>query len=258
MYGYCLKNPMIPTGGVGNAELFLVYEFPVYGALLNMLIHDEKRQELTSKRRIKIMYEVARALFFLHKGSITDGTTKFSFCHGDIKAATIYLTSDYTVKLMDCGISKFVEDPTSSYLEKNTLKISFLLMDDLKVIGTPGYCCPSYASGKILRYEPSCDLYSFGILMFELLTGWPQFGQSNIRSCNQNLIRKYYDKNVLLSSLDELAGDGWNYVVEDLCDCALSCVKLDHRDRPTTEEVFERLSDAYTRFVLSPTTSPTK
>lgn len=253
MYGYWIQ----PQVTMGTTDLFLLYEYPLNGNLLNMLIHDDKRELLSAKRRIKIMYEVARALSFLHKGSITDGTTKFSFCHRDIKAGSIYLTSDYTAKLMDCGISKFVEDPTSKF-DTTSLKMSFQLMDDLKVIGTPGYCCPSYASGKILCYEPSCDLYSFGIVLFELITGWPQFGQSNIRSSSQNLIRKYHDKSVLLNSVDELAGDGWNHVVDDLCECALSCVKLDHRERPSTEEVFEKLSEVYTRMVLSPATSPTK
>jgi serine/threonine protein kinase len=251
MYGYWIH----PQGGA--TDLYLLYEYPVNDNVLNSLIRDEKRRALTAKRRIKILYEVARALSFLHKGNITDGTTKYTFVHRDIKAGSIYLAADYTAKLMDCGVSKFVEDPTSKF-DTTSVKMSFPLMEDLKVIGTPGYCCPSYASGKMLCYDASCDLYSFGIVMIELITGWPQFGQSNIRSCNQNLIRKYYDKSVLLSALDELAGDGWNHVADDLCECALSCVKLDHRERPSTEEVFERLSDVYTRFVLSPTTSPTK
>ena len=229
----------------------MLFECPSNGNLLDMLISDEKRILLSAKRRIKIIYEVARALSFLHKGNISDGTNKYSFFHRDVKAGNIYLTSDYTAKLMDCGLSKIVEDPTST-------KISFPTMDELKVIGTPGYVCPSYAGGKMLCYEASCDLYSFGIVMFELLTGWPQFGQSHIRSCSQNLIRKYHDSSVLLNGLDELAGDGWNHVIGDLCECAMSCVKLDYRERPSTEDIFERLSDVYTRLVLSPNTSPTK
>jgi serine/threonine protein kinase len=251
MYGYWFDQC-----ASGPTDVFFLYEYPLNGHLLDILIHDEKRQNLTAKRRVKILYEVSRALLFLHKG-LMDGTTKYTFCHRDVKSSSIYLTADYTAKLMDCGLSVIAGDASSS-VEASGMKLSFATMDDFNVIGTPGYVCPSYASGKMQCYDSSCDLYSFGIVIMEVLTGWPQFGQSNLRSCSQNLIRKYHEKTLLLNGLDEMAGDEWNHVASDLCDCAFSCVQIDHRERPSTEEIFELLSDVYTRLVLSPNTSPTK
>jgi len=96
--------------------------------------------------------------------------------------------------------------------------------------------------------------------MFTFVLGWLQFGQSNRRSCDQNLVRKYHDKEGLLGDYDRSAGDLWNIILDDLCALALSCVQLEITERPKTEEVLDKLSDVYTRLVLThtPANSPSK
>jgi serine/threonine protein kinase len=202
------------------------------------------------------LYEVARTLLFLHKGSVTDGVEKYPFVHRDIKSANIYLAADYTAKLMDCGLSKFIKDPSDT--ASGISGVTFAPMDESNIVGTSGYVCPSYASRQILTFEPACDIYSFGIVMLELITGWLQFGQSNWRSCDQNLVRKYHDKALLLEDVDRAAGDSWKHVLDDLCALALSCVKLDIMERPKTEDVLDKISEIYTRLVLTvtPVSSP--
>ena len=244
MYGYWFNE-------FTRKDAFFVFEYSPIGSLHQALCQDERRKELTGKRRIKILYEIARALMFLHKGSVSDGVEKFTFVHRDIKAGNIYLAADYTAKLMDCGLSKFVQDPVSFVDASSVPLVTFAPMDETNIVGTFGYVCPAYASRQILTFEPACDIYSFGIVMFELITGWLQFGQSNWRSCDQNLVRKYHDKDLLHGDFDRAAGDGWKLVLDDLCLLALSCVKLDIMERPKTEEVLDKLSDIYTRLVLT-------
>jgi serine/threonine protein kinase len=254
MYGYWIDE-------FTRREAFFVFESLSNGSLHQSLCQDEKRMELSGKRRVKILYEIARALLFLHKGGITDGTDKYPFVHRDIRSANIYLAADYTAKLMDCGLSKFVQDPVLSEGTATPAPwVTFAPLDETNIIGTSGYICPAYASRQILTFEPACDIYSLGIVMFELITGWLQFGQSNWRSCDQNLARKYHDKDLLMGDFDRSAGESWKIILDDLCLLALSCVKMDIMERPKTEEVLEKLSDIYTRLVLTnfPVGSPSK
>lgn len=166
-YGYWINE-------FTRRDAFFVFEFLPNGSLFHFLCHDEKRRELNGKKRVKILYEIARALLFLHKGSITDGNgDKHSFVHRDIKAANIYLAADYTAKLMDCGLSKFVQDPEDEESSSSDTCVKFAPMEEAGtgIIGTLGYICPAYASRQILIFEPACDVYSFGVVIFELITG---------------------------------------------------------------------------------------
>jgi len=227
------------------SDVYLVKEFISNEPVLDMLKTEDKRKAFPANRRIKVMYEVARALSFLHKGVVIDETNTITYVHRDIHLANVFFAEDRTVKLMECGLSKFVNDPS---MDNTPTKISMTTTNANKRFGTPGYTCPSYVDGKI-PYMPACDIYSFGIIMLELLTGCIQ---------NGNLIGLYHEKSLVFDEFDRDAGVGWNHVLPDVSALALDCVKTEYSERPTTEEVFERLSDVYTRLVLTPATSPTK
>ena len=97
---------------------------------------------------------VADALDYAHQQGVV---------HRDIKPANIMLTKDRVVKVMDFGIAKMA---SSSKTQTNI------------VLGTPTYMSPEQISGK--KVDGRSDIFSLGVVLFELLTGQLPFTADNL------------------------------------------------------------------------------
>ena len=97
---------------------------------------------------------VADALDYAHQQGVV---------HRDIKPANIMLTKDRVVKVMDFGIAKMA---SSSKTQTNM------------VLGTPTYMSPEQIAGK--KVDGRSDIFSLGVVLFELLTGQPPFTADNL------------------------------------------------------------------------------
>lgn len=95
---------------------------------------------------VPVFRQVCRALSAAHKLGIV---------HRDLKPGNIFLGSDQVVKVLDFGMSKFAEAEA--------------LTQDGYTLGTPEYMSPEQCIGAPV--EPRTDLYAFGVLMYEALTG---------------------------------------------------------------------------------------
>jgi serine/threonine-protein kinase len=105
-------------------------------------------------RVIPTLATVAEALDYAHQHGVV---------HRDIKPANIMLTKDETVKVMDFGIAKMA---SSSRTQTDM------------VLGTPTYMSPEQIAGKLV--DGRTDIFSLGVVMFELLTGRPPFMADNV------------------------------------------------------------------------------
>ena len=83
---------------------------------------------------------------------------RFGMVHRDLKPENIMLTRDGSAKLLDFGIAK------------STVRVDSLLTMANTVFGTPGYMAPEQAADSS-AVNPSADVYSLGIILYELLTG---------------------------------------------------------------------------------------
>ncbi|MCP9455639.1 MAG: serine/threonine protein kinase [Nitrospira sp.] len=99
-------------------------------------------------RLLSVLATVADALDYAHQQGVI---------HRDIKPANIMLTNDNVVKVMDFGIATM----TSSLKTSTT------------VMGTPTYMSPEQIAGK--KVDRRSDIFSLGVVLFELLTGRPPF-----------------------------------------------------------------------------------
>jgi serine/threonine-protein kinase len=121
---------------------FMVMEF-LKGEDLRHAIKDGSVGDTRNKLRIAL--DIARSLEHIHTQNII---------HRDIKPDNVHITDAGAVKLMDFGISK-LKDST-----RTTTGV---------VMGTPYYMAPEQVLGK--NIGPQVDVYAFGVLLFELMTG---------------------------------------------------------------------------------------
>lgn len=107
-----------------------------------------ERAPLSVAEGVRIGSEVLSALEKLHALGVI---------HRDLKPSNVLLTPDGGVKLVDFGLARHWESDESRATQTDAL------------VGTIEYLSPEQALGKLL--DPRTDLYSFGILLFEMLTG---------------------------------------------------------------------------------------
>jgi serine/threonine protein kinase len=189
------------------------------------------------QRRVQIAIDVLTAIQFLHQGS---SDKKVASClHRDIKSANIVIMSDFTAKLIDCGLAKFVDVATGAKsATKSTKKSTFA-----GVKGTSGYICPQYV--KTNKYSKACDFYSVGVVLLELWTGRLQnyedesgdefnFGEEYLHEGREVA----GDVDAAMDLDDPLPGFSNRFT-----QLALECISERGNDRPSGEKVFERLSD---------------
>jgi serine/threonine protein kinase with PASTA sensor(S) len=142
-----LQHPNIVSiydvGRTGNIN-FIVMEL-VDGRPLSDLIKEKGR--LDYKTTIDIAKQMASALSIAHKHQII---------HRDVKPHNIMITSDGVAKLTDFGIARAVSKAT-------------MVADTSKIIGSVHYFSPEQARGAYV--DERSDIYSLGIVMFEMLTG---------------------------------------------------------------------------------------
>ena len=156
----------VSTDSNGNQRKtpFIVMEY-VRGKLLRDLMHERK---LTLAESIGYAKQVLTALEYSHKAGII---------HRDIKASNIMVTEEGQVKVMDFGIARAISD--SSATQAHTSGI----------VGTAQYFSPEQARGEAV--DARTDLYSTGVLLYEMLAGRPPFkGDTAVSVAYQHVSEK--------------------------------------------------------------------
>ncbi|XP_019440913.1 PREDICTED: serine/threonine-protein kinase BRI1-like 1 [Lupinus angustifolius] len=142
LLGYCK---------IGDERL-LVYEYMRWGSLETVL-HDRAKgggSKLDWAARKKIAIGSARGLAFLHHSCIPH------IIHRDMKSSNILLDENFEARVSDFGMARLV-DALDTHLSVSTLA------------GTPGYVPPEYYQS--FRCTTKGDVYSYGVILLELLSG---------------------------------------------------------------------------------------
>jgi eukaryotic-like serine/threonine-protein kinase len=145
----------------GN-QPYIVMEY-VEGRTLRDVLKIEGR--LMPRRAMEIVADVCAALDFSHRNGII---------HRDIKPGNVMITRTGAVKVMDFGIARAVADNAATVTQTAA------------VIGTAQYLSPEQARGETV--DARSDVYSTGVLLFELITGHPPFtGDSPVAVAYQHV-----------------------------------------------------------------------
>ena len=131
------------------------------GENLRKEIDDEG--QLSPVRAVEIAISVLKALDFAHSNGVV---------HRDVKPDNIQILSDGTIKLTDFGIARLTFEPN-------------LTMDG-QVFGTPSYMSPEQIHGK--EIDARSDLFSVGIVLYEMLAGEKPFTGDNVMAISHSIM----------------------------------------------------------------------
>lgn len=226
---------------VKDRQQMLVYELLTSGDLSSILhppsenaksilpIHADACTKILKKwkSRISVAIDVAQALAFL----MNQNPPVF---HRDIKAANVLIDQYGRAKLADFGLSA-----RGGYTERRLGNTPSLKVDRSE--GTPGYACPEYM--RTLHVTEYTEIFSFGMLLLELLTG--QFpakyvsgrrGSKSLELLLNNIDIR--DPRTVIAQLDPRCDwDTTTNVPSDVAKLAIMCVDPNPAVRPDTRSV---------------------
>ncbi|MCB8981721.1 MAG: serine/threonine protein kinase [Ardenticatenaceae bacterium] len=144
-----LAHPNIVTvHDIGQDEYkhFIVMEF-VEGKTLKEIIRSYKGEPMPIGRALDLIIQVCNGIGYAHRANLV---------HCDVKPQNIIVTVDDQVKVADFGIARAISTATQ-------------VQPVSQVWGTPQYFSPEQAAGD--TPTPASDVYSIGVILFEMLTG---------------------------------------------------------------------------------------
>ncbi|KAK0588894.1 hypothetical protein LWI29_006738 [Acer saccharum] len=206
----------------GDSKL-LVYEYMPNGSLGDFL-HSSKASLLDWPTRYKIALDAAEGLSYLHHDCVPP------IVHRDVKSNNILLDAEFCARVADFGVAKVVNGVNKA-------------QEPMSVIaGSCGYIAPEYA--YTLRVNEKSDIYSFGVVLLELITGRlpidPEFGEKDlVKWVCSNLDEKGFDS-VIDSKLDSTT------YKEEICrvlEISLLCTSALPINRPSMRKVVKLLQE---------------
>nr|CAD1844706.1 unnamed protein product [Ananas comosus var. bracteatus] len=232
LIGYCAEGD----------ERLLVYEYMPKGSLEDQLFDlTPGKEPLDWNTRMKIAVGAAKGLTYLHD------VANPPVIYRDMKAANILLDDEFNPKLSDFGLAKVA--PVGDRTHVST-----------RVMGTYGYCAPDYVlSGKLTLKS---DIYSFGVLLLELITGRRIYDASKV-GAEQNLLtwsRPFLNDRRRFSQLADptLQGRYPPRAFHQLVVITSMCLQEQPHVRPIIGDVVVALNHVQSQpYILEPTSNTT-
>ncbi|CAM6127789.1 unnamed protein product [Calypogeia fissa] len=210
----------------------LVFEYMPNGNLFDRLHNLQDSEPLSWQTRMVIAYQVACALEYLHEEASP------SIVHRDVQASNVLLQRDDSAKLAAFDVSR---TGRSSIISSHS---SVDLTNDApmkKVSMSYGYLDPAYnRSGRVSKKS---DVYSYGALLLEIITGLPaaefdlkSFGTADFSKMKEEMVNIVDPK--LMGKFNENE-------LNEVIDIAVKCLKAEAKSRPSMSDVVVMLKEVF-------------
>jgi serine/threonine-protein kinase len=167
--------------GEDQGRPFMVMEFLEGESLRDAILHQSLGKV---ERRLGIALQVGRAIDYIHTRKIV---------HRDIKPENVHVDLTGKAKLMDFGIAKNGHQPSEAANSEGTPVQAGM------TLGTPYYMAPEQVLGRPLT--PHADIYAFGVMLYEILTG--------VKAVNADTVEKIFQQVIYEPlKLEPLAASG--------------------------------------------------
>ncbi|CAM0874963.1 unnamed protein product [Alopecurus aequalis] len=228
--GSVRQRNLVPLLGycVAKKERLLVYKYMPKGSLYDQLHHETSdRKSLEWPMRLKIAIGAGRGLAWLHH------TCNPRILHRNISSKCILLDDDYEPKISDFGLARLM-NPIDTHLS------TFVNGE----FGDIGYVAPEYT--HTLVATPKGDVFSFGVVLLELVTGEEP---THVKNAPENFKGSLVDWITYLSNnsilqdavAKSLIGKNNDAELLQVMKVACSCVLSAPKERPTMFEVYQLL-----------------
>lgn len=182
------RKEALAAAGLSHPGIVAVYdsgENPAPYIVMELLQGKTLRELITgpvdTKTAVQITEGILQALAYSHANGIV---------HRDIKPGNIMITDQGDVKVMDFGIARALDD------------VSATMTATWNVVGTAQYLSPEQASGEIA--DARSDLYSVGVVLYEMLTGRPPFtGDTPVSIALQHVSSEFIAPSKINPALDQ-------------------------------------------------------
>ncbi|XP_022860131.1 probable leucine-rich repeat receptor-like protein kinase At2g33170, partial [Olea europaea var. sylvestris] len=212
----------------------LLYEYMARGSLGEFLYGESC--DLDWPTRFSIALGAAEGLAYLHHDC------RPKIIHRDIKPNNILLDDKFEAHVGDFGLAKVIDMPQSKSMSA--------------VAGSYGYIAPEYA--YTMKVTEKCDIYSYGVVLLELLTGkmpvQPLEQGGDLVTWVRNYIREHSLSTGILDSRLNLKDERTTNHMISVLKIALLCTSMSPFDRPTMRQVVLMLMESNDREgnVISP------
>lgn len=202
-------------------EKLLVYDYMTMGSL-SSLLHGNRgagRTPLDWETRSRIALGAARGIEYIHSRGR-------EISHGNIKSSNILLTREYNAGVSDVGLAQLVSATPSAN----------------RIVG---YRAPEVTDAR--KISQKADVYSFGVLLLEILTGKaPSHGSANDDGVDlprwvQSIVREEWTAEVF--DIELLRHHNFEEDMVQLLQVAIDCVAQYPDQRPSMKEVVKRIED---------------
>ncbi|XP_042421960.1 probable LRR receptor-like serine/threonine-protein kinase At1g05700 isoform X1 [Zingiber officinale] len=208
-------------------SLGLVFEYAAQGSLRDHLSEKAySEKNLSWRERLRIAIDAAQAgLEYLHK------SCKPPIIHRDVKTSNILLSENFEAKIADFGLSKSFLSDAQTHISTHA------------IAGTPGYVDPEYHN--TFRFNEKSDVYGFGIVLLELVTGLPAVLKFPETGHILQWVRQGLARGNVADIVDLRLKRQYDiYSVKKIIDLALHCTSMDANERPTMTVVSMLLKES--------------
>ncbi|KAF3330911.1 putative inactive leucine-rich repeat receptor-like protein kinase [Carex littledalei] len=215
LLGHCIDGAADDTD---VSRVFLVYEFVPSGTLCSYLSESILEKVIKWPDRLQVLIGIAKAVHFLHTGIIPGSA------NNRLKTNSVLLDEHFVAKLSDYGLSIITEEIYKRQAKREDQPIQT-------------------NSSEIARNLDDDDVYSFGLIILEVLTG-PRFGRGELSNLDL-LITSLSENEDVPQVLDPMVVSTCSQEsLSIVISIASKCLSLEASSRPSVEEVLWNLQYA--------------